>query len=279
MTTRTTHARRLATAALVAGLALLTFGFVAPGASAADSNPTFVDGANPTCPDQAVGGFPSDFKIDQQPPDGDSTWTTADAELAGDVPPTLVIVISNLVQGGGTVTFDWSATVADGDDAGTERDPFLIDRVLVKASTGANMWTYDPPASSGTGLYSPKDSISHINFCFGPHVSELTTTTTEGDTTTTEGDTTTTEGDTTTTGDTTATTGDSVSPSTDSVAPSETVGGVTVAKTAALPATGANSWSLMILGAALTLAGAASLALSNRAATAATPRYQPKHRR
>ncbi len=169
MTTRTTHARRLATAALVAGLALLTFGVVAPGASAVDSNPTFVDGANPKCTDQAVGSFPSDFKIDQQPPDGDSTWTTADAVLAGDVPATLVIVISNLVQGGGTVTFDWSATVADGDDAGTERDPFLIDRVLVKASTGANMWTYDPPASSGTGLYSPKDSISHINFCFGPH--------------------------------------------------------------------------------------------------------------
>ena len=179
------------------------------------------------------------------------------------------------------MTFDWSATVADGDDAGTERDPFLIDRVLVKASTGANMWTYDPPASSGTGLYSPKDSISHINFCFGPHVSDHHRgdhdhrRRHDHDRRRHDHDRRRHDDD----RDTTATTGDSVSPSTDSVAPSATVGGVTVAKTAALPATGANSWFLMILGAALTLAGAASLALSNRAATAATPRYQPKHRR
>ena len=170
MTTRsTTTRRRLGAATLGVGLALLAFGFIVPQASAVVTNPTFVDGANPKCDDVEVGGFPTDFKIDQQPPDGDSTWTTADADLAGDVPASLVIEISNLVQANDTVTFDWSATVEDGDDAGTDRDPFLIDRVLVKASTGANMWTYDPPASSGTGLYSPKDSISHINFCFGPH--------------------------------------------------------------------------------------------------------------
>jgi LPXTG-motif cell wall-anchored protein len=303
MTSRSSVRRRVASVTLGVGLALVAFGFVAPGASAVVANPTFVDAANPKCADAEVGSFPSEFKIDEQPPDGDSTWTTADADLVGDVPDSLVIEITNLVQGGDTVTFDWSATVEDGDDAGTERDPFLIDRVLVKASTGANMWTYEPPASSGTGLYSPEDSISHLSFCFGPHepggddgpVDDGTTddTTTDGsddgspddgtvdDGTVDDGtvDDGTVDDGTVDDGGTVGATDTGTVGATDSAqSPAPTVAGVTVAA-AALPATGANDYSLMIIGAGLALVGGISLVLGNRVASAAAPRYPAKHRR
>ncbi len=188
--------QRFAAASLTLGATLLAIGLATSSADAVIVNPTHLDyDSNPKCGDAEVGSFPSDFKIDEQPPAGDSTWDTSEAELDEPVPASLEIVISNLVSGGGTVTFDWSATVADGDDADTDRDPFLIDRVLVKAGPGANMWTYDPAASSDTGLYSPKDSISHINFCFGPHDGGTTDDGTTTDGTTTDG--TTTDGTTT----------------------------------------------------------------------------------
>ncbi len=47
----------------------------------------------------------------------------------------------------------------------TTRD--AVTAVLVKADTGFNYYIYDPAASAGTGLASPKDdSLSHVTFCW-----------------------------------------------------------------------------------------------------------------
>lgn len=58
-----------------------------------------------------------------------------------------------------------------------------VDAVLVKAGPGANLYQYDPPVTNGSGLDSPKDSISHITFCWddGDGDNGSTTTTKPGE--------------------------------------------------------------------------------------------------
>ena len=50
-----------------------------------------------------------------------------------------------------------------------------VSAVFVKAGNGGILYTFDPPTTVGTDLASPKDSISHVSFCWN----EDTTTTTE----------------------------------------------------------------------------------------------------
>jgi hypothetical protein len=51
--------------------------------------------------------------------------------------------------------FDWAAS------------PFALGAVVVKAGPGANIFYYDPAASSDTGLYGPEyKDISHASFCW-----------------------------------------------------------------------------------------------------------------
>jgi hypothetical protein len=50
--------------------------------------------------------------------------------------------------------FDWSAT-------------FPVGAVIVKAGQGANVWFYDPAATSDTGLYAYQNKeVSHVTFCW-----------------------------------------------------------------------------------------------------------------
>jgi hypothetical protein len=59
-------------------------------------------------------------------------------------------------------TFDWSAA------------PNRIGAVIVKGGPNANIFNYDPQASSDTGLYSPVNNggkvpeVSHVTFCWNP---------------------------------------------------------------------------------------------------------------
>jgi hypothetical protein len=92
-------------------------------------------------------------------------------------------------------TFDWSAT-------------FGIDQVIVKGGSSANVYTYNPEATSDTGLHAPTNpsggfaGVSHIEFCFDQDATTTTTTTT---TSTTTSPTTTTTTSTTTSPTTTTT--------------------------------------------------------------------------
>lgn len=58
--------------------------------------------------------------------------------------------------------FDWSS------------DPNGIGAVLVKASQGYNVYTYDPQARGDSGLYAPDNKgISHVTFCWNKEEAEF----------------------------------------------------------------------------------------------------------
>ena len=106
-------------------------------ASAASVTPTVVSG-NPTCADLGLGS--SAYKpVDRNPSNG--TYTNGDG---------FEVTISNDTSNG----FDWSANQ-------------LVEAVIVKAGTQANVYTYDPDVTGDTGLTTPdKQDISHVDFCY-----------------------------------------------------------------------------------------------------------------
>jgi hypothetical protein len=105
-------------------------------ASASSVTPTSAEG-NPDC--AALNAGWSELKIDALPKN--QTYSNAD----------ISVTISNLT---GNETFDWSATHA-------------IDAVIVKASTGSLIYTYDPEATSDTAVSGPAGhDISHVSFCY-----------------------------------------------------------------------------------------------------------------
>jgi LPXTG-motif cell wall-anchored protein len=252
--------RRFAAGTLALGTALMAFGYLAPTAQAASVEPVAYEG-NPPCADGD-----NEFKINSQPADGTYDADTPGIEQKGDVPDGFYIEISNVVvvdEAPKSVTFDWAAFV-DGDPDPT---PFEIDYVLVKFGNGGLRYDYDPAVSSDTGLASTKDSISHVSFCFGE--GETTTDGNTDDGTTDDGTT-----DDGTTDDVSATTGsvddggtdDTTVPTVAGITVTKpTVAGAVVART--LPATGSSDSSLMLLGGALILAGAASLVLRREVLT------------
>jgi len=99
---------------------------------------------NPTC-DTVCSGCYSELKVDP-PKEGYSTDGI------------LIVNIFNVVKkpDGDWISFDWSSNIP-------------VNVVLVKGGPSANAYTYDPPATSGSGLKAPKcKGISHIIFCYCP---------------------------------------------------------------------------------------------------------------
>ena len=212
--------------ALAIGGALLAVGAFAPAAQA-DTGPVAYEDEGATRGCAFYGANLLEFKIDAQPV-ADTDYAVGDSDVevkpSEDAFPDGFFIHIGDVTAGTNMTVDWEAFVADGDDDGTDPDPFPIDIVLVKASNGGNEYKYDAPgATSDDDLVSPKDSISHVTFCFDAA--------SEG------GD----DG-----GEVQATTG--------SQAPQTEVKGVVVLPQQ-LPATGDNDASLAIIGTALVLLG------------------------
>jgi LPXTG-motif cell wall-anchored protein len=220
---------------MIAGALILAGAFPGGAGAAQTQAPTTsssVVAGNPTCGD--LGDFAFEFRIDEQPEAG-TTYEDPNSDFE--------VTITEVVAGN-PMTFSFESNIA-------------VSAVFVKAGPGGILYTFDPPTTTGTDLASPKDSISHVSFCWNGQQGS-TTTTTEGTTTTTEGTTTTTEGTTTTTEGGTSTTSTTL------------VGQVSVPTTQAavegagrLPRTGGNTGPVLTLGAAL-LTGGVALVLATR---------------
>ena len=259
------HVRRTAAGlvSIVAGAVLFVGGLSGQaGATVAQTTPSSTEVVgNPTCGD--LGDYAFEFKIDAQPEAG-TTYDDPDSDFE--------VTITD-VDDGNPMTFSFESNIA-------------VSAVFVKAGPGGILYTFDPPSTSGTDLASPRDSISHVSFCWDedhgtttttekPTTSttehETTTTTEHGTTTTTEhGTTTTTEHGTTTTtehGTTTTTEHGTTSTTAGHGGTSTTTPGVRpttpTTQPAALPRTGSTTWPMVALGAGL-LAGGAAIVFGTR---------------
>ncbi len=117
-------------------------------ALASHVTPTFVEG-NPTCSTLlAPGTFAFELKVE---PVVDGVYTLNGVEITVDVRNT----------GSGQV-FDWSSSGG------------VVNAVFVKGGPGGNLYTYNPAATSDTGLHAPLNDkgkffgLSHISFCVTP---------------------------------------------------------------------------------------------------------------
>lgn len=101
-----------------------------------------------------IGGYLYSWKIDEGADEGAPNGSeTADFY---DLDSNLVHSNTITIEGSNGEVFNWSATNS-------------IGAVIVKASTGANVWLYDPQAMSDTGLYGyDSKEISHVTFCWNP---------------------------------------------------------------------------------------------------------------
>jgi LPXTG-motif cell wall-anchored protein len=213
---------------MVAGLVILV---AAPtgnvGATAQQEPPTpsssVVEGDNPDCGD--LGDFAFEFKIDDieelpeeglYPPDGPDPATGFQVE------------IFDVHVEGGTAFFSFESNIA-------------VSAVFVKAGPGGILYTFDPPSTIGIDLASPKDSISHISFCWNaPPPTTSTSSTTSSTTSTTS----------TTMGESTTTTA---------------MGAVTTTTPSGeLPVTGSTAGPMLGIGAALLVGGAALIGYARR---------------
>jgi LPXTG-motif cell wall-anchored protein len=226
---------------MLAGAVVLVGAFpgdagAAPDQTASTTSTSVVSG-NPTCAD--LGDFDFEFKIDAQPEEG-VTYEDPNSDFE--------VTITDVVAGN-PMTFSFESNIP-------------VSAVLVKAGPGGILYTFDPPSTVGTDLASPKDSISHVSFCWNE---EQATTTTESTTTTTQASTSTTESTTTTTQGTTTTT---VAGSTTTLGGTSTTaaGVVTTAPSpgGGLPTTGSNTTPLLALAAGLLIGGAALVGFTRR---------------
>lgn len=143
----------LAVLALAAGLASLSAN--SESASATHVTPRLVEG-NPTCQDL---GYTFGFKPTspaENNPFGTHTFTYTYAN---------VTYTASVTISGTSTTINWSSTIP-------------IDAVIVKAGDRANVYEYDPAATSDTGLQTPNNrggqqaGLSHLVFCFGGTTNE-----------------------------------------------------------------------------------------------------------
>jgi LPXTG-motif cell wall-anchored protein len=227
---------------MLAGAAMLTGAFpVDAGASPSQTSPTpsssVVEGENPTCGE--LGDFAFEFKIDEQPVEGQ----TYKDPVTG-----IEITITN-VDDGNPMTFSFTSTIP-------------VSAVFVKAGDGGILYTFDPPTTVGTDLASPKDSISHVSFCWNEvhettSSAPTTSSTTSSSTTSSSTTSTTVKSTTSTTGGTTSTTGGSTTTMVASVTTTPSGGG-------GLPRTGSNITPLVALAAGLLAGGVALIAATRR---------------
>jgi hypothetical protein len=94
-----------------------------------------VEPGNPSCADLGLGTMSKKLE-----PVADGTFSLDGGS----------VTISNTTE----TSFDFTSTVG-------------IDALIVKGGTSANVFTFDPEATSGTGLTAPENKgLSHIEFCF-----------------------------------------------------------------------------------------------------------------
>ena len=230
-----------------------------------------VTGGNPDC--GVLGDFEFEFRIED--------FDELPEEKTYIDPVTgIEITIFDVRVEGGTAFFSFTSTIP-------------VSAVFVKAGTGGILYTFDPPTTTGIDLASPKDSISHISFCWNPPPPTTTTTTTAPTTTSTTAPTTSTSTTSTSTTSTSSTsttvvptsstsststtvkpttsstvgstTSSTVAPTSTTVAgavPSTTTTSLAVTPVGQLPRTGSGSQTLLLVAGITLLLGGAALAAS-----------------
>jgi LPXTG-motif cell wall-anchored protein len=185
------------------------------GATPQQATPsTSVVEGNPTCGELVGAEFEFRIEVGDDLPD-ETTYTDPDTGFE--------VTIFDVDVVGGTAVFSFESNIP-------------VSAVFVKAGPGGILYTFDPPSTTGIDLASPKDSISHISFCWNappPTTSSSTTSTTS-----------TTMGESTT--------------STTVVSPS------TTAPSGELPVTGSTVGPMLAIGAALLAGGAALVGYARR---------------
>jgi LPXTG-motif cell wall-anchored protein len=206
-------------ASIVAGLVILV---AAPtgnvGAAAQQATPsTSVVSGNPNCGDLVGAEFEFKIEVGDDLPD-EITYTDPDTGFE--------VTIFDVEVVGGTAFFSFESNIA-------------VSAVFVKAGPGGILYTFDPPSTVGIDLASPKDSISHISFCWNaPPTTTSTSSTTSTSTTST------------TMGESTTTTA---------------MGAVTTTTPSGeLPRTGSTAGPMLAIGAALLVGGAALVGYARR---------------
>jgi LPXTG-motif cell wall-anchored protein len=206
-------------ASMVAGLVILV---AAPtgnvGAAAQQATPsTSVVSGNPDCGDLVGAEFEFRIEVGDDLPD-EITYTDPDTGFE--------VTIFDVEVVGGTAFFSFESNIA-------------VSAVFVKAGPGGILYTFDPPSTVGIDLASPKDSISHISFCWN-----APPTTTSSSSTTSTSTTSTTMGESTTT---------------------TAMGAVTsTTPSGELPVTGSTAGPMLGIGAALLVGGAALVGYARR---------------
>jgi LPXTG-motif cell wall-anchored protein len=209
-------------ASMVAGLVILV---TAPtgnvGAAPQQATPsTSVVSGNPDCGDLVGTEFEFKIEVGDDLPD-ETTHTDPDTGFE--------VTIFDVEVVGGTAFFSFESNIP-------------VSAVFVKAGPGGILYTFDPPSTIGIDLASPKDSISHISFCWNAPPTTTTSTTTT--TTTAPSSTSTTLGESTTT---------------------TAIGAVTTTTPSGeLPRTGSTAGPMLGLGAALLVSGAALVGYARR---------------
>jgi LPXTG-motif cell wall-anchored protein len=208
-------------ASMVAGLVILV---AAPtgnvGAAVQQATPsTSVVSGNPDCGELVGAEFEFKIEVGDDLPD-ETTYT--------DPATGFEVTIFDVHVSGGTAFFSFESNIP-------------VSAVFVKAGPGGILYTFDPPSTIGIDLASPKDSISHISFCWNTPPPTTTTTTTTAPTSTS-----------TTMGSSTTTTAISGASTT------------TTAPSGELPVTGATTGPMLGIGAALLAAGAGLVAYARR---------------
>ena len=154
----------LVAAALGAGLVWVLPGAL-PGASAQDetssTTSTSILSGNLDCGDLVNSPFEFRIEVGNDLPD-ETTYT--------DPATGLEVTIFDVHVSGGTALFSFESNTP-------------VSAVFVKAGPGGILYTFDPPSTIGIDLASPKDSISHISFCWNTPPPPPTTTPTTTPTT------------------------------------------------------------------------------------------------
>jgi hypothetical protein len=155
----------LVAAALGAGLVWALPGAL-PGASAQDetssTTSTSIVSGNPDCRDLVNTAFEFRIDVGNDLPD-ETTYTDAATGFS--------VTIFDVHASGGTAFFSFESNTP-------------VSAVFVKAGPGGTLYTFDPPSTIGIDLASPKDSTSHISFCWNTPPPPPTTTPTTPPTTT-----------------------------------------------------------------------------------------------
>jgi LPXTG-motif cell wall-anchored protein len=204
---------------MVSGLVILVAaptGNVGAAAQQATPSTSVVEG-NPNCGDLVGAEFEFKIEVGDDLPD-EITYTDPDTGFE--------VTIFDVEVVGGTAFFSFESNIA-------------VSAVFVKAGPGGILYTFDPPSTVGIDLASPKDSISHISFCWNaPPTTTSTSSTTSTSTTST------------TIGESTTTTA---------------MGAVTTTTPSGeLPRTGSTAGPMLGIGAALLVGGAALVGYARR---------------